>query len=56
MTYNSITTCSGGYLVPELGQAQKCGVHKLFNGDPNYSPLDNWIPNDNPDINILEVL
>jgi hypothetical protein len=31
-------------------------VHKPFNGDPNYPPLDNWIPNDNPDINLLEVL
>ena len=51
----NITTYSVGDLVAELGQAHNFGVPKPFNGDPNYTPLDNWITNDNQVIHLLKV-
>jgi len=40
-----------GNAAPALGHAQRCGGVKHVNGIPNLPTLDNWISNDNTDIN-----
>ncbi len=51
MIRKKTTTYVDGNPVPGLGLAQKCIGSKLKNGITTLRLLDNWICNDNTDIN-----